>query len=350
MIRISDLAARHTAVAADVEAAVLGVLRSGQYIGGEVVAEAEAAAARVFGHRGAVGVGSGTDALAIALQVAGVRPGDEVILPAWTFFATAGAVCLIGAIPVIVDVGPDGLLDVDAAAAAVGPRTRAIVPVHLFGALARAPDVGVPIVDDAAQAAGADPPRRCGAIAAASTYPTKAWASAGDGGFVLADDPDVLARARALGSHGLVGPHAHAHIDGVIGRNSRLDALHAAVLLAHLPALAARTARRRAIAAQYDAALGPGVRALTRDPGHPVSPYVLCCDDRAAVAARLRAAGVETAVYYPRPLGDQPALAAIARVTPCPVAHTLSAEALAVPCYDGLTEAEVATICLALSA
>ena len=350
MIRIFDLATRPAAVAAEAEAAVVRVLRSGKYIGGDVVAEAEAAAAGVFGHRGAVGVGSGTDALAIALQAAGVRPGDEVIVPAWTFFATAGAVCLIGAIPVIVDVGLDGLLDPNAAAAAVGPRTRAIVPVHLFGATAHAPDVGIPIVDDAAQAAGADPPRRCGAIAAASTYPTKAWASAGDGGFVLADDPDVLARARAIGSHGLVGPHDHAEIDGLVGRNSRLDALQAAVLLAHLPHLEAATARRREIAARYDVALGAGLRPLPRDAGHPVSLYVLRCDERDAVAARLRAAGVETAVYYPRPLGDQPALSTIARITPCPVARALSAQALAVPCRDGLSDREVDTICQALHA
>lgn len=348
-VRMSDLAARHAAVAGDVEARVLAVLRSGAYVGGPWVAEAEALAARWSGRAGAVGVNGGTDALILGLQALGVRPGDEVIVPALSFFATAGAVCAIGAFPVVADVLPDdACLDPDAAGNLVTPRTKAIVPVHLFGTLAGHPDAGVPILDDAAQAIGADPPASTGILTAISTYPTKTWGSAGDGGFVIGDDPELLGRVRMLGSHGSAGGHHHVEIAGAVGRNSRLDAIQAAILLGHAPALAERLARRRAIAAAYDAGLPPEIRPLRRSPGSPVHQYVVRAPDRDRLRHHLAMRGIETAIYYPKPLGDQPALSDRARGD-TPVARALCAELVALPVHEGLGDDDLARVLEACS-
>ncbi|MEN9785598.1 MAG: hypothetical protein RLZZ299_862 [Pseudomonadota bacterium] len=343
-IRMADLAGRHADVAGATETAVLDVLRSGRFMGGPVVTRAEESLARCFGWPFGVGVASGTDALAMALQAVGVRPGDEVIVPAVSFFATAGAVRLVGAEPRIADVRPDvPLLDSDTLP--VGPRTRAVVAVHLFGAACVLPDPPVPVVDDLAQAAGA-PPRHHGIVGAASFYPTKTLGAAGDGGMVFATDAALAARVRALGNHGMPAPHVHEDIDGLTGRNSRLDALQAAVLLAHLPHLDRRVARRRALAARYDAQLPPDVRPLPRDEGHPVHHYVVRSARRDAIRAHLAERGIETAVYYPRSLAAQPALAAWSR--PTPNADAFCAEALALPVHEGLDEADVDRVCDAI--
>lgn len=340
MIALTDIRARHRGVADRVERRVLEVLRSGRYVGGPVVAEAEACAARWFGRAGAVGTASGTDALILALQAVGVGPGSEVIVPALTFFATAGAVCAVGARPVIADVDARGCLDPAAAAAAETARTAAAVPVHLFGSCAEPPSVACAVVDDAAQAVGADPPASTGALSAVSTYPTKTWGGAGDGGFVVGDDPELLDRVRRLGRHGTTEPNVHHPVHGAVGRNSRLDAVQAAVLLGHEEAIAARVARRRAIAARYDASLPPGLRALPRDPGSPVHQYVVLASHRTELVARLTAAEVQWAIYYPRTLGDQPALAH-AVVHPTPVADHLCAQMLALPAHAGMTDEQV---------
>ncbi|MFZ5479912.1 MAG: DegT/DnrJ/EryC1/StrS family aminotransferase [Myxococcota bacterium] len=337
---MADLAARHARVAEAVERGVLEVLRSGRYVGGPVVAEAEHRLAAMFGWRHGVGVNSGTDALVYALQALGVSPGDEVIVPAVTFFATAGAVARIGARPVVADVRADLPL-LDPATLPIGPRTRAVVAVHLFGEACVLPDLPVPVVDDAAQAAGADPPAKVGAVGAASFYPTKTLGAAGDGGIVLADDPELAARARKLANHGMPEPHLHETVKGHVGANSRLDAVQAAVLLAHLDDLAARVARRRAIAARYDEAIAPRVRPLPRGPGHPVHHYVVLAGDRDALKARLADRGIETALYYPRPLSAQPA---IAPQPPTPRAARFCAEALALPVHEDLGDDDVARV------
>jgi len=341
-----DLAWRHRDAASDVEPRVLEVLRTGRYVGGPFVDEVERTAATWFGRAGAVGVNSGTDALTLALQAVGVRPGDEVIVPALPFFATAVAVRALGAEPVVVDVGADGCLDPEAACAAVTGRTRTVVPVHLFGTLARAPECGVPVVDDAAQAVGGTPPRSLGTLTAVSAYPTKTWGGAGDGGFVLGDDPDALERVRLLANHGHT-EDGFTEPAGQPARNSRLDALQAAVLLGHAPHLAARVARRRALAARYDAALPPGVSALPRDPGSPVHHYVALVPDRDRVAAALCARGVESRVYYPRPLHEEPALA---RAAHTPVADDLCRRVLALPVHAGLSDEDADVVLEALHA
>jgi len=346
MVPFLDLAARHAGAAEAVERRVLEVLRSGHYVGGPVVAEAEAVAARWMGRTGAVGVGSGTDALMLALQAVGVTPGDEVIVPALTFFATAGAVGALGAVPVVVDVVDDGTIDPAAVVEALSPRTAAVVPVHLFGTRAARLDVPVPVVDDAAQAVGADPPASHGVLTAVSAYPTKLWGAAGDAGFVVGDDAELLDSVRRLGHHGQVGPHLHERVGGAIGRNSRLDALQAAVLLGHAEELPARIAHRRSLVGAYEALLPSWVRPLPRTEGSPASPFVVQVAGRDEVVQALADAGVGCSVYYPRSLARQPALAGPHR--PTPTADRLASEVLALPVHEGLTEEDVAQVCAVL--
>ena len=333
-IGLVDLARRHAAHAQEIESRVLEVLRSGRYIGGPVVAELERKVAQRMGQAHGVGVGSGTDGLSLALQAVGVQAGDEVIVPAMSFIATAGAVLQLGATPVVVDVQQDRpLMDAAAAEAAITDRSRAVVPVHLFGSGCALPEVAVPVVVDAAQAMGADPALPCGDVAVLSFYPTKVLGGAGDGGMVLTHDAALCERVRGLANHG--GPdHAYP------GSNSRLDALQAAVLLAHLDVLDDRLERRRRIAAALDEASGG--RALPRDPGSPVTVWALRHPERAGLAAALQAEGIQTRVYYPQPLSSVPAMQGRCR-TMGPLSHAIALcqEVLAVPCHADLRDDEV---------
>lgn len=346
---MADTAGRHARVAATVEPAVLEVLRSGRYVGGPVVEATLARLAAHFGWAHAVGVNSGTDALVYALQAVGVRAGDDVVVPAVTFFASAGAVCRIGARPVIADIRPDVPL-LDPSALPITPRTRAVMAVHLFGARCALPELPVPVVDDAAQTAGSDPPCRTGCIGAVSFYPTKTLGAAGDGGCVLTDDPAVARKVHLLTHHGMASAYHADAIDGLVGANSRLDAVQAAVLAGHLDDLPARVARRRGIAERYDAELPAAVTRLPREAGHPVHQYVVLLPagaDRDAVVGRMRAEGVETAVYYPVPLSRQPALAAFARSTPH--ADAFCARCLALPVHEGLSDDDASQVIAALA-
>lgn len=328
-----DLAARHAEAAAAVEANVLSVLRSGRWTGGPIVAEAEALAAGWLGRRSAVGTASGTDALILALQALGVGPGHEVVVPALTFFATAGAVLAVGATVAVADVGEDGLIDPASADSLVRAETRAVIPVHLFGNVARLPESGLLVIDDAAQAVGSTPAPGFGHLTATSTYPTKTWSSAGDGGFVAGDDEVLLDRVRRLGNHGVVAPQVHDRIAGHSGRASRLDAVQAAVLVGHAGVLAERVHRRRLLADRYDRDLPPGLRPLPRQPGSAVHQYCVVAEDRDAVIRTLDAHGVGSAIYYPRPLQRQPALRGC-RSAPTPVADHLCDRLLALPIHD----------------
>lgn len=339
-----DLVSRHSLVAAQVEANVLEVLRSGHYIGGPFVSQLETEIAERCGRAHGVGVASGTDGLILALAALGVGAGDEVIVPAISFVATASAVLCLGAVPVVVDVLPDRpLMDPVAANAAVCDRTAAVVPVHLFGDAAPPLNVTVPVVDDAAQAMG-----RVGAVGAGqacvlSFYPTKVLGGAGDGGMVLTDDEAMARALRSLANHRGMPNSGVGHR----GTNSRLDALQAAVLLGHLPALDERIRRRRAIARRFDAVAG--TMAIARDPESPVTVCAFRHPDRAAVCATLAELGVETRLYYSNTLASHPAVAQSVR---CAGALTngerFANEAFAVPCYAGLSEASVDRICRAL--
>lgn len=346
-ISMIDLPQRHQQVSAKAEAAVLKVLRSGQYFDGTIVAEAERFIANSFQREGAVGVASGTDALILSLLAIGISPGDEVIVPALSFFATAGAVISIGARPVIVDVGEDGCMAPAAAKAAITTQTRAVIPVHLYGNYAPLPDLGVPIIDDSAQAIGGQPARSYGLLSALSTYPTKTLGAAGSGGFVVGDDPNLLERVRRLGRHGYC-PHSgqHLRIEGAVGRNSRLDAIQAAVLLAHADELPRRIAQRQVLSALYDQLLGDHVKPLQRHTGSPVHQYIILSSQRDRLEAVLAEAGIETRRYYPRPLHREPAVHGDFL---CPTADYLCKHLLALPLHAGLNDTDVRFICATIN-
>jgi dTDP-4-amino-4,6-dideoxygalactose transaminase len=343
-VRFVDLAARHARTADSTLAAVREILESGSYIGGSWVARAESIAAKWFGRRHAAGVGSGTDALMLGLQALGVRSGQEVIVPALTFFATAGAVHAIGAKARIVDVQEDGLMDPLAAEQAVGSNTAAVIPVHLYGNIARRPNVDVPVLDDAAQAIGGTPPRAIGDLTVVSAYPTKTWGAAGNAGFVLGNSADVVNVVRRLSTHGYHDGQHHLYA-GHVGRNARIDAIQAAILVTRSTEIAAQVARRRQIAAHYDSSLPSTVRRFPRDEGSPVQQYMIRSPRRDALASGLAKRGIETRIYYPRSIAKEPALAS---TVPTPVADRLCEELLALPVHADLTDHDVESVVAAL--
>lgn len=345
----------------ELTAAFLRVVRSGQYVLGQEVEALEGACAAHLGVRHAVGVSSGSDALALALLTLGIGPGDEVICPAYTFFATAGAVARLGATPVFADIAPGTyLIDPASVARRLSPRTRAIVPVHLFGqcadvaalaALSRAP-----IVEDAAQAFGAASGQgeRAGALGAMgcfSFFPSKNLGGFGDGGLVTTMDDALASRARMLRVHGARPKHHHVEV----GYNFRLDALQAALLGVKLSGLPARVERRAAIAARYAALLEEAgvagseeariVLPRSAGPGATHNQLVIRVRGEGArdgLRAFLSERGVGTEVYYPTPLHLQPCFASLGYPAgSLPEAEAAARQALALPIFPELTDDEV---------
>ncbi|RKQ90247.1 perosamine synthetase [Solirubrobacter pauli] len=329
-------------------------LAGGQALQGPAVRAFEAALAARCGRAHAVAVGSGTDALAFALLAAGVGPGDEVLVPAISFIATASCVLRVGAVPVFVDVDPWLRLDLDAARALVTPATRALLAVDLYGqtvdhvAFERfADEHGLTLVEDAAQALGATHAGAIGALSCCSFDPTKTIAAPGSGGAVLCDDDALAAALRRLRWHGRDDAGRFA----TLGHNSQLPTAAAAVLHAKLASDARWTERRRAIAAAYDAALaGTPHRPVGVAPGrdHVFHKYVLRTPDRTALAAALAAAGVPTRVHYDRPLYREPVFGHRGRA--CPAAETACREVLSLPIHAYLTDAEVELVTTTLAA
>lgn len=314
-----DLGAQQEEIAEEVEVGLKEVFARTSFIGGPAVAEFEQAYARFLGAGYCVGVANGTDALELALRASGVSAGGEVILPANTFIATAEAVSRIGAVPVLVDVDPEYLLiDPDMVAAAVTPRTQAIIPVHLFGQTAFverlvpiAESCGAAIVEDAAQSQGATRLGRqagtLGLAAGTSFYPGKNLGAAGDAGAVLTADGGVAARVRMLGAHGSEQKYRHE----AIGMNSRLDTVQAVVLNAKLRRLASWNERRRRAAARYEELLAdlPGARLPCTAPGNidVWHLYVIRVAERNRVLDALNQAGIGAGVHYPVPVHLSPA-------------------------------------------
>jgi dTDP-3-amino-3,4,6-trideoxy-alpha-D-glucose transaminase len=340
---VVDLARRVAALEPELSQAVARVVASGRFLLGEELAAFEAEFAAFAGRRFAVGVASGTDALRLALLAVGVRPGAEVIVPAMTAVPTVAAVYAAGATPVPADVDPHtAALDPEAARAAVTDRTAAVIPVHLYGRPAAAPDLGVPVVDDAAQAHGAlrSSPSSPAAVATAySFYPTKNLGAIGDGGAVVSDDPDVADRVRLLRSHGMGEGYVHHEI----ATHSRLSEIQAAVLRVGLRRLGEMTERRRVIAAQYRAA-APHLRWHADHPDHVHHLCVLRVEDRMAFRARVP---FETAVHYPVAVTQQPAYRRFTR-QPCPHAEAWAAECVTVPCFPEMSDDEVEAVCQGL--
>ncbi|MEV7072389.1 DegT/DnrJ/EryC1/StrS family aminotransferase [Streptomyces sp. NPDC093990] len=321
-IPLVDLKAAHEEVADEVRAGFDRVLANTAFVGGDEVRRFEREYAEFGGVAHCVGVANGTDAVELALRASGVGPGDEVVIPANTFIATAGAVARIGARPVLADCLPEShLLDPGAALDAVGPATRAVVPVHLYGQMAEVTELAaqlpdqVRVVEDAAQCQGATRDGRApgsGGIAATSFYPGKNLGAYGDAGAVLTDDEELTNLVRAIANHGGIAKYRH----DVPGFNSRLDGLQAVVLRAKLKRLADGNAARRAAAARYDELLadlvdaGRVVRPVTA-PGnvHVWHLYVvqIAGADRDDVVGKLNAEGIGAGVHYPAPVHLTPA-------------------------------------------
>ena len=352
-IPLVDLRAQYLSIKDDIDHAVARVLDSGQYVLGTEVASFESEFATSVGVQHAVGVNSGTSALMLSLRAAGVGPGDEVLTVAFTFVATVAAIHAVGAHARLVDIDPRSFtMDPDALARQVTDRTKAVLPVHLFGqpvdmdpvrAVAR--HHGLTVVEDACQAHGASyngqPVGSLGHVGCFSFYPTKNLAAVGEGGIIVTNDADLARTARTLRDWGQAQPQIYA----LKGGNHRLDAIQAAILRVKLPHLSAWTEARRAIAARYDARLeGMEIQTPPVMPyaGHVYHIYALRSGQRDALAETLRSRGIGAAVHYPLPIHLQPAYADLGyREGDLPGAETAARETLALPIYPELPHTAV---------
>lgn len=346
-----DLASTHQVLREQILAGWRDVLDSGCFILGPVGAALEQECAAYLGVRETIGCGSGTDALHLSLRALDIGPGDEVITTPFTFAATAEAIRHAGARPVFADIDPRTFnLDATSVASALTPATRAIVPVHLFGQPAAmkplqalANDLGIVVIEDAAQAFGARRDERqagsFGSTGCFSFFPSKTLGGCGDGGLIATDSPTLASRLRLLRNHG--APRRNEHHE--IGYTSRLDELQAVMLRAKLARLDDDIAARQAIARHYRNGLADveAVVVPAEDPGasHVYHQYTILAPDRNRMARDLAAGGIETAVYYPRPLHQQPAFLDC-RQTPLSVADEIAAHCLSLPIHPGMTEAQ----------
>jgi dTDP-3-amino-3,4,6-trideoxy-alpha-D-glucose transaminase len=339
-IPVVDLARRAAALEPELTDAVTRVVRSGRYLFGPELDAFERELAEYSGRAHAVGVSSGTDALRLSLVALGVAAGDEVLVPAFTAVPTAAAVCATGAVPVFVDVDPrTATLDPAAAHAAMTDRTRAVIPVHLYGHPAELPELGIPVIEDAAQAFGGLDPSSGSAAVACSFYPTKNLGGVTDGGAVLTDDAELAATLRLLRAHGHTGDYVHT----VIATNARLSDVAAAALRVGLPRVDTENARRREIAARYRAA-APG---LAWQAEHPRHAYHLCVARVPDRDVFRRSLPFDTGVHYPRALPQQPAYERFAR-SPCPEAERWAVECVSFPCFPEMTDDEIEAVCRAI--
>jgi len=357
-IPIIDLKAQLARIRPEIEEAVARVLSSTAYVQGEDVRLLEREFAGFCGAAHACAVANGTDALHLALRAYGVGPGDEVVTVANTFIATGEAILLVGAKPVFVDVDPaTHTMDPARLEAAITPRTKVVLPVHLYGHPADATAIGevarrhgLPVLEDAAQAHGAEwRGRRAGALGHAacfSFYPTKNLGAFGDAGMVTSSDEGFVARVRQIANH---GAGAHRYDNVVLGTNSRLDTLQAAVLRVKLRHLERWNAERAERAAAYSKALdgAPGVVAPREREGARSAwhLYTVRVPERDALADHLRSRGIGTAIHYPRPIHLQASMASAGgRAGDLPVSEQLSREVLCLPLYPELPLEDVARV------
>lgn len=351
-VPLLDLKAQYASIRSEIRDAIDRVCDAQSFILGPEVAALEEEIARLCGARFAVGVSSGTDALLIALLALGVGPGDEVITTPYSFFATAGVVARVGARPVFVDIDPASFhIDLAALPAKLSAKTKAIIPVHLYGRcldvtnlIPLAEERDIAVIEDAAQAIGAWDERgqqagTTGTLGCFSFFPSKNLGAFGDGGMVVTNEERLANRLRTLRVHGGNPQYYHA----VIGGNFRLDALQAAVLRVKLPYLAAWTAKRRENAERYrrlfQAAGLLGWATLPQDsPGHIYNQFIIRVPHRDQVRNFLTQRGVGTEIYYPVPLHLQECFASLGyRKGDFPQAETAARESLALPIYPELT-------------
>jgi dTDP-4-amino-4,6-dideoxygalactose transaminase len=340
-----------------VQSAIQRVIDRGWFILGPELTAFEEEFAAATGAKYAVGVGTGTDAIALLLRAHGVGPGDEVITAPVSAAYSALAIQMAGATPVFADLDDRRMtLDPRAAEAAITPRTKAILPVHLYGQPADLPALKtiadqhhLLLIEDACQAhlatCAGKPVGSFGAGAAYSFYPTKNLGALGDGGAITTDDPSLADKLKRLRNGGQADRYLHQEF----GVNSRLDEMQAAILRARLPFLPAWTARRRALAARYRAALeGAGLDVPPQcDPGHVYHLFPVRSAARETVRAALAESGVETLIHYPIPLPKQPAFAAL-NPSACPTGARLASEVFSLPLHPQLTDAEVDAVAAAV--
>jgi dTDP-4-amino-4,6-dideoxygalactose transaminase len=346
-----DLAAQHRALGDEIEAAVIRVLRSGRYVLGEEVAAFEHELGRWLDAPHVIACASGTDALTLSLLAVGLCPGDEVIVPAFTIFIDAEVVALLGAVPRFVDVDVTTCgLDPALLERALGPRTRAVIATHVYGVPADLDGIralctprGIPVIEDACQAIGSTFRGRAvgtlGDFGCFSFFPTKNLGAAGDAGAIVVGDAARAAALRALRNHGATIKYRHE----AIGLNSRLDEVQAAILRVKLRHLRAALARRRDLAARYDAALAPMGLAPPRVPDHRTTNhhlYTLRHPRRDALRDHLGAAGIDAPVHYPLAAFQQPLMRTAHRDAEFSVAARLAAEVISLPSHAELSDAD----------
>src|SRR5437667_5545136 len=352
-VPLLDLDAQYRPLRDELLAAITRVCDSQRFIMGPEIDALERELAAMLGIRHAISVSSGTDALLLALMTLDIGPGDEVVTTPYSFFATAGCVVRVGARPVLVDIDPVTFnIDPGLAAAAITPRTKAIMPVHLFGLSAdldpimdAANRAGIPVIEDAAQAIGSTCKSRplggIGALGCFSFFPSKNLGAFGDAGLLTSNDDALADRARLLRTHGM-GPRYYHHL---VGANFRMDALQAAVLRVKAPHLAAWTEARRANADRYrelfrDAGLLDRVTLPVEAPDrrHIYNQFVIRVSDRDGLKKHLDAAGIGTEIYYPVPFHQQPCFAYLGhRAGDFPKAERAAQDTLAIPIYGELT-------------
>ena len=363
-VPLLDLEAQYRPLREEILAAITRVCDSQRFIMGPEIDAFEQEMVRQLGVPHAIAVSSGTDAILLALMALGIKAGDEVVTTTFSFFATAGAIVRVGATPVLVDIDPATFnIDPVQAAAAITPRTKAIMPVHLFGLGAEMDPImdaanraGIPVIEDAAQAIGssykARPLGGIGAFGCFSFFPSKNLGAFGDAGLLTTTDPVLAERARLLRTHGMK-PKYHHHL---VGANFRMDALQAAVLRVKAPHLAGWTEARRANAARYRrlfhaAGLEPAVTLPVEpaDRTHIFNQFVIRTADRDGLKRHLDEQGIGNEIYYPVPFHLQPCFAALGyRPGAFPRAERAALECLAIPVYGELTEAQQETVVSAI--
>jgi UDP-2-acetamido-2-deoxy-ribo-hexuluronate aminotransferase len=345
-----DLQAQYRALQPEIGAALNRVLEHGQYVMGPEVEEMERALAAFAGTAQCIAVASGTEALLISLMALGIGPGDEVIIPAFTFAATAEVVALVGATPVLIDVEADTCnINASAIEQAVTARSRAIIPVGLYGQPADMAEIGgiaarhgLTVIEDAAQSFGAayGNRRSCGlsTIGCTSFFPSKPLGCYGDGGAIFTDDGDLAQAFREIRVHGQSGRYHHTRI----GVGGRMDTLQCAIVLAKLGRFEWEIARRIEIGERYNRLFEErNVQRVVQRPDRTsvFAQYTVMVDERANVIRLLTEAGIPTAVHYPAPLSAQPAYAKICQSGPLPVSEQLAEKVLSLPMHPDLDEA-----------
>jgi dTDP-4-amino-4,6-dideoxygalactose transaminase len=345
-VPLLDVKAQNAPLREAILTAIARVMDGGCFILGPEVEAFEKELATALGTRRAVGLSSGTDALLTALMALDVRPGDEVVTTPFSFYATVGCIARLGARPVFADIDPESFnLDAGAAATACGAKTRAVIPVHLFGRPAVLPPISVPIVEDAAQAIGAC--KVAGIASCLSFFPSKNLGAFGDGGALLTDDDTFADKIAILRAHGSKPKYVHHKVGG----NFRLDALQAAILRVKLTRLSDWTAGRRRNAERYRclflamSGLPPELILPADAPGHIYNQFVIRAPQRDALRDHLTKSGVGSEVYYPLALHLQPCFAELGyKLGAFPHAERATQEALALPIYAELTEAQQAFV------